>query len=1473
MHLPPDTLQGLCPNCVYGELLDGSNTEPRVALPLSRPRDASGLPEPASSSVLGRLAGTIGEVPHVLSRDSDVATGPGPILRPSSSEMPEPAQRPDKYQLFGEIARGGMGAVLKGRDVDLGRDLALKVLLESHMDNPDLIRRFVEEAQIGGQLQHPGVVPIYELGTFADQRPFFTMKLVKGRTLAAMLAERKPVGWTPSTENAPAVPNVRSSPPFKDLPRFLSIFESICQTMAYAHVRGVIHRDLKPSNIMVGNFGEVQVMDWGLAKVLPQGGAVDDEVSQRAEPEPAVSVIRTARSGSDADASHAGSVLGTPGYMAPEQARGEIDLVDERSDVFGLGAILCEILTGQPAFVGRTSAETLRTSGRGELADAFARLDQCGAEPKLIDLTRHCLAPERNDRPRQASVVSARIDGYLTGVQERLRKAELASVEDRARRRLTMAVAASILGLMVLGGGGWAWVVGERRSRAERFTLAFREAQALNREAEAAGDDLSRWAAARGAAQRVQLVLADAPDAAMRAGGAGFLTAVIQAGARAESDQELLAKLVDARSGKADDPDGSATDAAYAQAFRDAGINITELSPEKVGDRIRGRPGQMALALAAFLDDWAEILRLRRADAPGAHRISAAARRADPDHERNQLRGVLDQLPVSARTAALRRAAQQTDIDVWPAVNLSLLGVALLNAGDYEAAEKVLRHGQHRNPRDVWLNYELARCLEKLARRDEAIRYYAAARAIRPETAHEFAHALEAKGERDEAIVVFQDLVRMRPMNVRHLSCFGRTLLARGRTQEGEMVLDGAIAACRRAIQLNPNDVDAYNALGLALRSRGKPQEAIDAYLKALRIAPGFFAVHLNLGIALDDQGKVAEAAAAYRQAIRFKPDFAEAHNNLGDALSKQGMHTEACVEHREAIRLNPESAEAHNNLGNALSRQGKLVEAIAAYREAIRLKPDDVAAHLNLGDIWYNQGKLTEAIGSFRAAIHHNPGLVEAYLKLGNSMRAEGKPEEAITAYREAIRLKPELAEAHVCLGALLCDVHRDYDGAIAQFRMAIGLNPNDASAHCNLGVALGYQGSRAEAVVEFREAIRLAPDRADFLCNLGSALDDQGNFTEAVAAYREAIRLKPDVVDAHNSLGAILCDSMQDYGGAIVEFREVIGLEPDAARAHYNLGNALYGRGMPVEAAAAYRKAIQLRPDHAEAHNNFGNALKAQHKVPEAIAEYRETIRLNPILIQAHSSLADALRELGRTGEAIAAYRETIRLKPDDALAHCTLRRLLQKKGEYRDALAELRHGHEVGSKQKGWSYPSDQWMRDAERMVALESRFPAVIRGDDKPKDGNEALEFGSLAYESQQFSSSARLYSDAFRADPKLADDMTLEHRYLAASSGALASAGKGVEKPPLDEKAKTRWRNQALDWLKADLAHWSKQAASGMPENRALVTETLEHWKADTDLASVRDEEPLRALTEPERKACQALWAEVDKILKQVKPKR
>lgn len=401
-----------------------------------------------SFSVLHSLSNSFSEFPRVSLRDSE-AEFDEPVARPNSPEIPN--TDPDsRYRLLGEIARGGMGVILKGRDNDLGRDLAVKVLLDSHKDRPDVIQRFIEEAQIGGQLQHPGIAPVYELGQFSDKRPFFSMKLIKGQTLAKLLSDR-----TNCSE---------------DRARFLGIFEQICQTMAYAHSRGVIHRDLKPANIMVGAFGEVQVMDWGLAKVLSAGGVADEKKAHTEHQ--GKSVIQTLRTGVGSNSPAAvgsigsdtqmGSVMGTPAYMSPEQALGEIDNLDERTDVFSLGAILCEMVTGKPPYVADHGKSVYRMAARANLAECLERLDDSGVDADLIQLTKHCLSPEPVERPRDASLVASRMSGYLESVETKLRESEkqravdLARVkEERKRRQVQLVFAVSVVALLILGSLGW----------------------------------------------------------------------------------------------------------------------------------------------------------------------------------------------------------------------------------------------------------------------------------------------------------------------------------------------------------------------------------------------------------------------------------------------------------------------------------------------------------------------------------------------------------------------------------------------------------------------------------------------------------------------------------------------------------------------------------------------------------------------------------------------------------------------------------------------------------------------------------------------------------------------------------------------------------------------------------------------------------------------------------------------------------
>jgi len=340
-----------------------------------------------------------------------------------------------RFQLGEELARGGMGVVYRARDDSLGRDVAVKVLHEQYLVDSLVGQRFLDEARITAQLQHPGIPPVFEVGRLADDRPYLAMKLIKGRTLEELLKERPE--------------------PASDRGHFLAVFQQVCQAVGYAHSKHILHRDLKPANVMVGAFGEVQVMDWGLAKLFEADGGATHEPAAGTETT-CGTVIQTAREPDSATL--AGSMLGTPAFMAPEQAGGELNRLDERTDVFGLGAILCVILTGEPPYTGKSGENVRLMAIRGTLADAHSRLDQCGADAKLVELCRQCLSAEREARPRDAVAVAFTIAGYLAGVEERARQAELEraaaearTAEQRKRRRVQLALAATVALALVSG--------------------------------------------------------------------------------------------------------------------------------------------------------------------------------------------------------------------------------------------------------------------------------------------------------------------------------------------------------------------------------------------------------------------------------------------------------------------------------------------------------------------------------------------------------------------------------------------------------------------------------------------------------------------------------------------------------------------------------------------------------------------------------------------------------------------------------------------------------------------------------------------------------------------------------------------------------------------------------------------------------------------------------------------------------------
>lgn len=361
----------------------------------------------------------------------------------------------ERYVVEGEIARGGMGVVLRAVDCDIRREVALKFLLDP--SNPNKTLRFIEEAQITGQLEHPNIVPVHELGIDGQKRVFFSMKMIKGRSLAQILDDLRS-----------GAPNAAAT---YSLGRLLNVLVATCHALAYAHSMSVVHRDLKPANIMVGDFGEVYVMDWGLAKILAPEARIVTPAEQFAAsmgqelPEgPSVaSKVMTSRD-SETELTVDGTVLGTPVYMPPEQASGRVREVGPHSDVYAIGAILYEMLTLEPP-VARDGGfqQILKRVVRGEIVPPASRAPQRAEAgripPELAAVAMKALATEPGQRYACVELLRRDIELFQEGrsvsAKEDTRREMVYKFVKRNKGISATALAAAAVVLIVLVSSSW----------------------------------------------------------------------------------------------------------------------------------------------------------------------------------------------------------------------------------------------------------------------------------------------------------------------------------------------------------------------------------------------------------------------------------------------------------------------------------------------------------------------------------------------------------------------------------------------------------------------------------------------------------------------------------------------------------------------------------------------------------------------------------------------------------------------------------------------------------------------------------------------------------------------------------------------------------------------------------------------------------------------------------------------------------
>jgi eukaryotic-like serine/threonine-protein kinase len=865
-----------------------------------------------------------------------------------------------QYRVEGRLGRGAIGEVFRARDEVLGRPLAVKVLRAEWQADPAAAERFWDEACTTARLQHPGVAPVYEAGYGDGDRPYIAMKLIEGQTLAFLLAER--------------------ASPAERLDSFIGIFEQVCQTVAYAHSRGVIHRDLKPANVMVGAFGEVQVMDWGLAKEVgsPERGV-------RNEPPPAHPIPLSA-----VDTPHmqegrtqAGEMIGTPAYAAPEQTRGDHARVSTASDVFGLGAILCEILTGKPPFASVEAARAgdvgpaharlgfppgtagilpARTLGpsKDSPGDASASAGRMPAVPgggsaaqSLNALAVACLSADPQDRPPDGSAVAAAVAAYRASQQERLRAAELAAAraaaERTARHRAELLRLIGLLLLVAAGLGAWAWF-SRQASIVREVEGATNEGRALRDEMVRVGGDPVLLAAAERSARRAEgLLQGVAGRADLRARVAALLADLERDG----RDPELVRRLERARL-DLDLPgarDVSALDAESAAAFRDAGIDI-EGNPSDVAEQIRGRA--VRAELVALIDYWAGLWARIAPEGPRADHLFAITRLADPDDRRNAIRDAL----WSGHVAPLHAEATTSDL---PAPLWVTVGTMLARRPSHAAVGlRILHAARRRYPGDFWANHNLAFYLCQVEQKfADAIPYFTAAAALRPGLARvrvNLGNAHRAAGNLPAAIDAHRDAIALQPdLAVAHFN------LANALADSGD--IEAAASEAREVVRIDPAYRNGYFRLGWLLALIGARADAVAALELAVK-TPADPECRAAYADALKEVGRFGDAVAVLR---RLKEELKGAPQAVRVGLmlreAERMVQVEAEVKRIEAGGPEPRTAEALWPTAWACSLTGHDVLAVRLARQALALDPDrerrpagqtelfHVAAALRIGD------------------------------------------------------------------------------------------------------------------------------------------------------------------------------------------------------------------------------------------------------------------------------------------------------------------------------------------------------------------------------------------------------------------------------------------------------------------------------------------------------------------------------------------
>jgi serine/threonine protein kinase/Flp pilus assembly protein TadD len=892
-----------------------------------------------------------------------------------------PALDGDRYELSDFVARGGIGEVWRADDMRLGRSVALKSLRRGR---ETMRERFILEAELTGRLEHPGVVPVYDLALDRNDEPYYVMKFVRGRSMKDMvkayfarLKNRKPTDGDVASE-----PNDSAE---LMLQRLLDSFVSLCETVGYAHERGIIHRDIKPENVMVGSFGETLVLDWGLAK-------------DKSAPEEKLASLSDMHLSSAGTETRAGSVMGSPGYMAPELVEGEAHLADERTDIYLLGASLYEILTGK---VPHHSGSLTGMLQRAREGTPDPPKDHNPNAPKVLcAICLKAMQKARDHRYNSAMELAQDVRGFLAGEPVSACPENLLERSLRWAKKNQKHISRSVLAAAVAAVLAFAWSLNTENQQlaavqkaqvdVSQFQKLADEAQYFSATSDRLDDSTPYYDSATAARatdsalkisvnwgeQLEKLPLSEMRDS-VRDTLHGLLLTTVQSRINIERGSDSKEKL---RS-------------LLQQARRLKGESASLLKlQEELADPTSGKKESPS-------DDGSDI---RQA--------------ADPGDSESALDHFL-------RAEDLRQQASRsgsTDGDEWKA-HADLLDRAIV---DYRAAVR-LRSG------DFWSHFQMGRCYLSLGRYSESVETFGACVALRPDSPWSYSArglALAMLKRFDEAIT---DLDRAIELDDEFLPAKlnrGVANLLAGKRESAENEFTSLLENSRHT----PMPEAAYYRAVLRWEA-GNPEAAIHDLETVLAARPKFPAAmllqsriyfltgdiargtrQLNLWLASNSSDIGSSAMEPSFEPDSWMTCFQRARflrrllaSSIPDGVEpdRKGLLTHALDELQESIRQGGKSAELYSETGSVLELFGAAEEAFEAYSKSLEADPGNDLLLVKRG--WLQAlrlGKGDGAIADFEAALKVNPENAEAHSAHGFILALQNPSADAERAAVRAI-------------------------------------------------------------------------------------------------------------------------------------------------------------------------------------------------------------------------------------------------------------------------------------------------------------------------------------------------------------------------------------------------------------------------------------------------------------------------------------